>query len=169
MFCCAGRRPSLKLRGSLAGPGRLHAGGDVHRLAAVPRRQRRGSALAHPEVPRAPGAAARGRHGCAPQLCGASWALPYMLTTAPPASVCRIQSAAALLAQPKSSRCVISLTLHAEKLVTQGVRMPAAHELEPLEVRFPKFDLPLLQFLKARPPLCPHRTWHSALVPGMYA
>ena len=32
----------------------------------------------------------------------------------------------------------------------QGVRMPAAHELEPLEVRFPKFDLPLLQFLKAR-------------------
>ena len=34
--------------------------------------------------------------------------------------------------------------------VPQGVRMPAAHELEPLEVRFPKFDLPLLQFLKAR-------------------
>ncbi|KAK9841780.1 hypothetical protein WJX81_002502 [Elliptochloris bilobata] len=30
-----------------------------------------------------------------------------------------------------------------------GVRLPAAHELEPLEVRFPKFDLPLLQFLKA--------------------
>ena len=41
------------------------------------------------------------------------------------------------------------------KLVMQGMRMPAAHELEPLEVRFPKFDLPLLQFLKARPPSCP--------------
>ena len=30
-----------------------------------------------------------------------------------------------------------------------GLRMPAAHELEPLESRFPQFDLPMLQFLKA--------------------
>ena len=46
--------------------------------------------------------------------------------------------------------------------MVQGVRMPAAHELEPLEVRFPKFDLPLLQFLKARPLLCAHTIRHSA-------
>lgn len=53
--------------------------------------------------------------------------------------------------------------------MVQGVRMPAAHELEPLEVRFPKFDLPLLQFLKARPPARPGRPrgcWHSALHPA---
>ena len=35
--------------------------------------------------------------------------------------------------------------------VVQGMRLPAAWEMDPLEVRYRKFDLPLLQFLKVCP------------------
>lgn len=37
-------------------------------------------------------------------------------------------------------------------VAVQGMRQPAAFELDPLEVRYRKFDLPLLQFLKVRKP-----------------
>ena len=35
------------------------------------------------------------------------------------------------------------------KAMLAGLRMPPAHELEPLESRFPQLDLPMLQSLKA--------------------
>ena len=35
------------------------------------------------------------------------------------------------------------------KAMLAGLRMPPAHELDPLESRFPQFDLPMLQSLKA--------------------